>query len=210
MDRKSKFWRAKIFSKTLIGLEVAQLCWRVQPVIACICPSSSFTNSGKYKCKFTNTNLQIQANTNTNLQIQACLTLSACLEQRQVAECEQRPFKERFNVTLYKPQFFPLRLYARLYVWTLLPYSWKTKTNFSLKVKILVSWWLMSAKQGEKRQKGWNFMFNIVVTIFGHQGCHWHDQHGHQEVLLLCCVTMKMCDNEKGCQGRYSETSVLC
>ena len=53
MDRKSKFWRAKIFSKTLIGLEVAQLCWRVQPVIACICPSSSFTNSGKYKCKFT-------------------------------------------------------------------------------------------------------------------------------------------------------------
>ena len=53
MDRKSKFWREKIFSKTLIGLEVAQLCWRVQPVIACICPSSSFTNSGKYKCKFT-------------------------------------------------------------------------------------------------------------------------------------------------------------
>ena len=52
MDRKSKFWRTKI-SKTLIGLEVAQLCWRVQPVIACICPSSSFTSSGKYKCKFT-------------------------------------------------------------------------------------------------------------------------------------------------------------
>ena len=99
----------------------------------------------------TNTNLQIQANTNTNLQIQACLTLSVCLEHGQVAECEQRPFKERFNVTLYKPQFFPLRLYARLYAWVLLPYSWKTKTNSSLKVKTLVSWWLMSVKQGGKR-----------------------------------------------------------
>jgi len=99
----------------------------------------------------TNTNSQIQANTNTNLQIQACLTLSACLEHGQVAECEQRPFKERFNVTLYKPQFFPLRLNARLYAWVLLPYSWKTKTNSSLKVKTLVSWWLMSVKQGGKR-----------------------------------------------------------
>ena len=133
VDQKSKFWRAKIFSKTLIGLKLAQLCWRVRPVFA------------QYQ------HLQIQANTNTNLQIQACLTLSVCLEHGQVAECEQRPFKERFNVTLYKPQFFPLRLYARLYAWVLLPYSWKTKTNSSLKVKTLVSWWLMSVKQGGKR-----------------------------------------------------------
>jgi len=67
----------------------------------------------------------------------------------------------------------------------------------------LVSWWLMSAKQGEKRQKGWNFMFNIVVTIFGHQGCHWHDQHGHQEVLLLCC------DNENVWQWKRLSRKVL-
>ena len=149
----------------------------------------------------TNTNLQIKANTNTNLQIQACLTLSACLEHRQVAECEQRPFKERFNVTLYKPQFFPLRLYARLYVWILLSYSWKTKTNSSLKVKTF--WWVgdwCQASKGKKALKGWNFMFNRIVTIFGHQGCHWH---GHQEVLLLCC------DNENVRQWKKLSRKVL-
>jgi len=60
-----------------------------------------------------------------------------------------------------------------------------------------------SQARGEKALEGWNFMFNRVVTIFGHQGCHWHDQHGHQEVLLLCC------DNENVWQWKRLSRKVL-
>jgi len=67
-------------------------------------------------------------------------------------------------------------------------------------------WWVgdwCQSRRGEKALEGWNFMFNRVVTIFGHQEYHWHDQHGYQEVLLLCC------DNENVWQWKRLSRKVL-
>ena len=209
MDRKSKFWRAKIFSKTLIGLEVAQLCWRVQPVIACICPSSSFTNSGKYKCKFT-----IQIYKYRQIQIQIYKYRHVSLS----APAWSKDRLQNVNKGHLRSVLMSLCTNRNFFLCDCTPgCTFELCCHILGKPKqILLSrwkyWWVGDWCQPSKGRKGKR------VEILCSTGLSPYlvikDVTDMISMAIKKCssyaVTMKMCDNEKGCQGRYSETSVLC